>query len=48
MVSAELRSTNGLKVDVGLIKGKVVIDCYLISGRADIPFQMKFRLTKAL
>ena len=35
--SIELRSTNGLKVDLGSIKGKVVIYCYPMTGRPDVP-----------
>ena len=37
IVSIELRSTNGLKVDLGSIKGKVVIYCYPMTGRPDVP-----------
>ena len=37
IASIELRSTNGLKVDLGSIKGKVVIYCYPMTGRPDVP-----------
>ena len=37
IATIELRSTNGLKVDLGLIKGKVVIYCYPMTGRPDVP-----------
>ncbi len=37
IASIELRSTNGLKVDLGSIKGKGVIYCYPMTGRPDVP-----------
>ena len=37
IASIELRSTNGLIVDLGSIKGKVVIYCYPMTGRPDVP-----------
>ncbi len=37
IATIELRSTNGLKVDLGSIKGKVVIYCYPMTGRPDVP-----------
>ena len=37
IASIELRSTNGLNVDLGSIKGKVVIYCYPMTGRPDVP-----------
>jgi peroxiredoxin len=37
IATIELRSTNGLNVDLGSIKGKVVIYCYPMTGRPDVP-----------
>ena len=37
IATIKLRSTNGLKVDLGSIKGKVVIYCYPMTGRPDVP-----------
>ena len=37
IASIELRSTNGLKVDLSSIKGKGVIYCYPMTGRPDVP-----------
>ena len=37
IATIELCSTNGLIVDLGSIKGKVVIYCYPMTGRPDVP-----------
>ena len=51
IASIELRSTNGLKVDLGSIKGKGVIYCYPMTGRPDVPLPdggMKYRVQEVV